>query len=244
MTYFIDGSYIFNIMSQLEDVIYEHTKGIVMTGPFAGMWVSREKSWTAGYLCPILLGCHECELHDPLEKEITRLNLISHPQIINVGCSEGYYAVGLKRRVPHADVSAIDIDPKALAITTTAATKNNVDVTVSDLIGKTFNHPDLIVMDCEGEEATYLKLDTYPGLANSSIIVEMHLDEKNTINLFIERFKVTHSINLYVEGPRNPNLYPILHNDHSVVRWLAVCEGRPVLMGWLVMVPKTPASCQ
>jgi hypothetical protein len=48
-------------------------------------------------------------LHDIVETAITR----RYDRVINVGCAEGYYAVGFATRMPETDVIAFDIDPIA-----------------------------------------------------------------------------------------------------------------------------------
>src|SRR5207302_4139553 len=70
----------------------------VQGGPFAGMeFVSRSAE---GCLLPKLLGCYEAELHGFL----ARLPEIAYETVLNIGCAEGYYAVGIKRLLPSARV--------------------------------------------------------------------------------------------------------------------------------------------
>ena len=49
-----------------------------------------------------------------------------------------------------------------------------------------------------------------------------------------KRFSESHDIEDIVEGPRDPNQFVGLRNWRSVDRWLAVNEGRPLTMNWLV----------
>ena len=75
---------------------------IVNAGPFKGMRYVTE-AYGSTHL-PKLIGCYEDELHQVSEELIIREYLT----IINVGCDESYYAVGLSLRVPNADVYVVE----------------------------------------------------------------------------------------------------------------------------------------
>jgi len=223
--------------------LFNHTRGIVISGPFAGMKMRQESSWEANSLAPMLLGTFEEELHEALEQEIARLSCLSNPVIMNIGCSEGYYAVGLARRLPHSAVVAVDISAPSLLIAADAAEENGVQITIAgpqDVQLIKFVGVDFIVMDCEGAERSYLDLYTFPALRDATIIVEIHNfpNEPRVDEIMFDRFKDTHHIQEIIEAGRNPNKFPILCQEPSVVRWAAVCEYRPCLMSWFVMRPK------
>src|SRR6478752_2830493 len=79
----------------------------ILGGPFAGMeYVSVA---TEGALVPRLLGSYESELHPHLQAFAEE----GLDCVIDVGCAEGYYAVGLARMMPDVAVHAYDIDEKA-----------------------------------------------------------------------------------------------------------------------------------
>jgi len=223
----------------LNDWLFEQTKGIVQTGPFAGMkMIYEETNWRDGNLGTKMLGCYEQELHQAVEEEIARLAKVREPTIVNIGCAEGYYAVGLARRLPQAIVAAIDIDPEALRITKATADLNGVNVQVitnGDDGDAAMAMPDLVVSDCEGAEVDYLNPDRFPSLLMTTMIVECH---NNAASVLVPRFTGTHNIWGIEEGWRDPNKFECLRNLHSHKRWLAISEGRPSTMHWLVMRPK------
>src|SRR6185503_17662417 len=76
----------------------------VAGGLFAGMRLLSRAS--EGCLIPKLLGCYEA----PLQPQLRRLIAAGYDVVLNVGCAEGYYAVGLARLLPSAAVLAFDID--------------------------------------------------------------------------------------------------------------------------------------
>ena len=105
--------------------------------------------------------------------------------------------------------------------------------------------PDLIIMDCEGNEVFYCDTERWPQLCGVHMIVEAHNflpsdvhPGQKTDDILVERFRGSHRINMVVEGPRNPNRHQLLAYMTSDYRWLAMSEGRPCLMGWLVMEPR------
>ncbi|HET8712397.1 MAG TPA: hypothetical protein VFM23_01805 [Gemmatimonadales bacterium] len=152
--------------------ILEDRDPVVRDGPFAGMrFVYLGTS--SGEL-PMVVGCFEAELHEHLEA----LLALDPRVVVNIGCAEGYYAVGLARRLPRATIVAIDTDPAALRLCAAVASLNGVsdrvrleahaDLGARDLRGA------LIVCDCEGCEYTLLDPARVPGLAHSNLIIELH----------------------------------------------------------------------
>jgi len=228
----------------VDDWLYEQTQGIVQIGPFKGMRILHEIAWKDTALSPMLLGTYEQELHSILEYEIARLSGLPNPKIAVIGCAEGYYAVGLKRRLPKATVWVVDIDPEAINLTGKNAAANDVDLVAGADMPEIFKEPDLIVMDCEGSEMAYLQLEDYPGLYKATIIVEIHnlIGVPRTDETLKERFHPTHDIFNIYEGARNPNEIPLLLPTPSALRWMCVCENRPCCMNWFVMRPSHETS--
>ncbi|MCX8509932.1 MAG: hypothetical protein ORN49_13820, partial [Rhodobacteraceae bacterium] len=79
----------------------------VLSGPFRGMDYAVAATEGAG--AARLLGCYEASLHPIVEAAVAR----GYAQIIDIGCAEGYYAVGLALRLPQARVLAHDTNPAA-----------------------------------------------------------------------------------------------------------------------------------
>lgn len=228
------------VKQELDCKIYDRYGGTVQGGPFKGMRLLKEVHWNGSRLAPMVLGCHEEELHGEIDAVMRMLQPLENPRIAVVGCAEGYYAIGLKLRVPKATVFAVEADEKTQMLCKSAAKLNGVDL-IFDADVKDYLRSDFIFMDVEGHEVAYLDPDRFPFLANAHIIVELHdyRDSKpNATQLTLQRFSGSHRINLIMEGPRNPNMYDCMFNLHSDYRWLAVSEGRPCLMSWLVMIPR------
>lgn len=96
----------------------------VLWGPFAGLRYVPESAGSA--LIPKLLGCYEQELRLVLEALIR-----GKPRhIVNIGCAEGYYAVGLAWRLPKAEVGAYNSDSRAREFCARLARLNGVEARV------------------------------------------------------------------------------------------------------------------
>lgn len=219
--------------------IYTETKGIVQSGPFTGMLLLQERAWKDENLKTQCLGCYEQELHSAIEYEIEHLSKLENPKIIDIGCAEGYYAIGLGRRLPHAVIYAVDISEECLKIAHRAAALNGVKIITGASMAEVMDKPDLVIVDVEGQETDYLNMRHFPDLAKADIIVECHdTDGKICTDILMDRFSGTHDIELIFEGARDPNKFEFLRRAESLHRWMAVCEGRPCMMNWLVMKPK------
>ena len=213
----------------------------IMGGPFAGMeYVSAA---TEGALIPRLLGTYESELHPHLQAFADG----GLDCVIDVGCAEGYYAVGLARMMPNATIHAYDIDERARRACAELAAKNNVADRV--IIGAEFK-PDgfeafagrrvLVMVDAEGAEVDILQPALSPALAGMDIIVETHdLFRRGALALMIERFAATHDITRVDQQPKAVVFPPWLQSLPHLDQLLAVWEWRAQPTPWLVMRPKS-----
>lgn len=231
-----------NALRRLEmtEHYFDLTGGVVQTGPFLGMQLLAEVAWGDGDKLPKLLGCYEAELHGVFERLLRR----EHRRVVNVGAAEGYYAIGLALKLAQAEVIAFEMNERAQAICRAAAERNGVAgrlrvAGACDLAGLgaalAGPGPTLLVMDCEGGELELLDPARLPALAGCDIVVECHDFANRSITpVLIERLAATHRLERIEEGPRDPNRDTWLRTLPSADRWLAVTEGRPETMSWLV----------
>lgn len=96
-------------------------KNGVLNGPFSGMRYGNRAH--GSFLMPKLLGTYEMEVHSIMNDVIQ-----NPPRIfIDVGCAEGYYAVGFALKCPDAHVLAFDIAEEARELTKELALANGVE---------------------------------------------------------------------------------------------------------------------
>lgn len=176
---------------------------VVQDGPFAGMRFLR---WcTTGAVLPKVLGCYEAELRDALEAV-----LAARPRVVvNVGCGEGYYAVGIARRLPECTIYAFDSDGTAREQCAQLAAINGVADRIH--IADTLQAADLarlpletglIVCDCEGCEYALFNRHAVPALATCDLIVELH-DVGDTAQpaAMLGQFHASHDVTLVSYAP-------------------------------------------
>jgi hypothetical protein len=93
----------------------------------------------------------------------------------------------------------------------------------------------LLIVDCEGAELELLDQMLLPGLLGCDMIIECHdFVNPDITKILKQRFSESHDIEEVLEGPRDPNRFVTLRSWWAFDRWLAVSEGRPVTMNWLV----------
>jgi predicted O-methyltransferase YrrM len=212
----------------------------VRGGIFAGMEYVTEA--TEGALIPRLLGTYESELH-PYFKAFAEAGVET---VIDVGCAEGYYAVGLARLMPEATVHAFDIDEAARKACAELAAKNGVADRVR--IGGAFT-PDgfqafagrkvLVLVDAEGAELDILQPELSPALAGMSLVVETHdVYRRGALEELVRRFAATHRITRVRQQPKVFDMPDWLQDLPHLDQLLAVWEWRQQPTPWLVMQPK------
>jgi hypothetical protein len=236
----------FRPIGYLNHLVRERTGLAVRDGFFKGMRYIHSSVGSA-YI-PKLLGIYERELTPCVEALISQ----SPRLVVDVGAAEGYYAVGLARRLPEAKVIAFEMEANGQKALHEMAKLNNVTSRLdvrgrcepSDLAAAlgTERHA-VVVCDVEGYEEKLLDPSAVPALRNVAILVELHdfIIPKITETLK-QRFGETHHISHIWQEPRTPSDFPwrtlgtkLL--PPSYIDW-AVSEWRPVKMAWLWMEPK------
>ena len=159
----------------LQNTVLKQQGTVVMEGPLRGLDFLPQSA--EGCHVAKLLGCYEQPLLPFIEAAIEA----NYPTILNIGCAEGYYAVGMARRMSNTQVLAFDLNPTAQATCKALAEKNSVADRVQ--IGALFKPEDfaayagqrvLLLCDIEGAERELLNPDESPALKGMDIIMESH----------------------------------------------------------------------
>ncbi len=214
----------------------------VRHGPFAGMQYLPGQERISGHLIAKLLGRYESQLYPWLEHEWIGGDF---DLFVDVGCAEGYYAVGLARAMPGVTVRAYDTDRSAREQCAELAHINGLGERV--LVGEECTPETLaalpaarvaLLSDCEGYERTLLDPALAPNLRGWSIIVEQHDNVDPSISTTIrERFSATHEIATVgspaADGTDVPELGFMAPAERSFV-----LEERPLPMTWALLRPR------
>lgn len=226
----------------IQNTFIQHHGTQVMQGPLVGMDFLRESA--EGCHIAKLLGTYEQPLQPYIEEAISK----AYSKILNIGCAEGYYAVGMARRMPSTQVLAFDLNQNAQDVCADLALKNNVLQRVT--IGALFKPEDfatyenekvLVLCDIEGAESDLLNPEIAPSLKSMDFIVESHeCLIPGITNDLINRFNKTHEIILiHDDGQRHLVKSPSWFNNLSHLdQLLATWEWRSGATPWLVMTAK------
>lgn len=233
------------LAKHVSEIIRSQTGGRVLSGPFAGMQMAGRNPWTERDEPSRLIGCYEQELHPFIESAIAR-----NPELVmNVGSGDGYYTVGMARRLPRAKVIAFDISPQAQKATRNLAETNHVEerIEVRAACDPTYlcalakgAPKSLIISDCEGFETELFTPQTMPSFKNSDLLIECHSTPGDIefCGRLTDIISQSHVVTLISEAGRDPNLFADLIHHSSIIRWMAVCEFRPFQMKWICATPK------
>lgn len=226
----------------IQNTLLQQNGTVVMQGPLQGLDFLPQSA--EGCHIAKLLGCYEQPLQPFIEEAINA----QYPIILNIGCAEGYYAVGMARRMPNTKVLAFDLNPTAQTTCAELAAKNGVVDRLQ--VGALFKPEDfaayagqrvLVLCDIEGAEGELLNPQAAPAMAGMDMIVESHECLKPGITqALIERFKATHHITCVTDdGQRQLKSPPawfvnLAHLDQLLATW----EWRSGPTPWLVMRAK------
>lgn len=225
----------------LSEWLFDRYFGIVQSGLFKGMALSRETvSGIDGDLAPRILGTYEQELHAPLADLLQR----EPKTVVNVGAAEGHYTVGLARLLPWSTVIAYEPDPKARGICLQTAQMNKVAsgvhvrgaCTTESLQKDLDDHsPALLVMDCEGAELAIMAGLRKGSMDKADFVIECHdfIEPRTTVGLK-SLFQGTHYLRSVHEDEALRLLPHDLRHWSSSQKALAMCEFRACPMHWLV----------
>jgi precorrin-6B methylase 2 len=218
----------------------------ILNGPFKGIKYP-SIDITELTLAPKISGSYEGHL-TPLINELVK---IPFNNIIDVGCAEGYYAVGLAKLIPQSTVHAYDINEKDLEFCKKMADLNNVsNITLNrfcspeTLINFNYGERSLIFCDCEGYELDLFTEDAIKALKNTDVIIELH-DVINPIisETLLERFKQSHDIRIINNSNVDYSKLQGMDNLTPGERAFAVYEHRGglyqnIFMEWGYFTPK------
>lgn len=175
-------------------------EGVVLGGAFRGM---RYLPASYGSVLPAkLLGIYEQDL----QSWISRVVEEPFDMIVDIGCAEGYYAVGFAVKKQRLVVNAFDISPEARTLCARLADINGVSDRVrihgacdADLLQAALEKSEfpLVFSDCEGAELDILDQNKCPALLKADMLVEFHdMIRAGLTDELCRRFSTTHEIEI------------------------------------------------
>ena len=222
------------------------TKKEVLHGPFKGLKYFSMAS-VGSMLYPKLLGSYERELHAVIDEFAAK----NYSQVLDIGCAEGYYAIGFALRSPESTIYAYDTDPVGRELCQKMAALNGVSdrvimgetCTAEELQHFKFNDNALIICDCEGYEQYLFNEENVQNLKNCDLLIETH----DFVNLhisdnLIKLFSQTHNIQVIksIDDIEKAKTYVYDETKNLTLedRLKLHRECRPGIMEWLVCTKK------
>ena len=227
-----------------EDILKKKFSSLIVRGgPFKGL-IYPDFIAFGSAMYPKLLGCYESELNFIFERFLKK----DYHSIVDIGCAEGYYAVGIAMRKPNANVYAYDIDEKAIAACKRMATLNKVEkniklgsfCTSETLLNMEFGEKSLIISDCEGYEKELFNRKVAEHLKNCDLIIELHdLYSEIITPTIIDAFNQTHNLDFVYSKNTFVKMQELdLIEDLTEDQILNFFVERNGIMVWAVITPK------
>jgi hypothetical protein len=219
----------------------------VLHGPFKGLKYPEECALTR-YSTLNLLGSYEMELHPWLSE----LKPNQYERLVDIGASEGYYAVGMALRTG-TPVDAYETESRSRCFCREMARLNGVSHLVSvrswcnrKALRRLAGRRCLVISDCEGYEVMLFTRDVVQALRKSDIIIELH-EGNNRSSLFPtdaarsvleSRFAGTHELKIVTFGSRDCSMFPEVGFLGADAMKAISEEGRGANQEWLIATPR------
>lgn len=220
---------------------------VVLHGPFKGMRYPSKTAFSSE-IYPKLLGSYEQELSEAISYIIRQ----PYTAIVDVGCAEGYYAVGLGMHCKDANVFAFDTNELALASCRTMGEMNNVEIQTSNFCDKSklleldLGDRSLIFCDCDGFESELIDRQVAESLKRHDFLIETHdFVRIDMTKIMLDILSQTHDCEVFESVDDVLKAYnyefPELDNFDLDERRRILAERRPTIMRWIFA--KTREHC-
>jgi hypothetical protein len=218
---------------------------IVLNGYFKGMEYPFTKSLTSSYF-PKIIGSYEFELNNVWETIFSR----KFSTYIDIGCAEGYYAVGMGRKNPDSKILAFDTNSEAITLCKELAAKNNVN---NIIYGSSINAVELgnvcneqkdcfILCDVDGYEKYLFNSENINSFRNTTLLIETHdLFDIEITGYLKSVFNATHELTIIksIDDIEKAYTYGFGMNYDLLTKKILFCEGRMAIQEWFYLAPKT-----
>jgi hypothetical protein len=213
----------------------------VVAGPLAGLRLLNDAYADIDAMPAKILGTYELELADVVSRVIARGTRL----FVDIGCADGYYAVGLAVAQPTMLVEAYDIAPSARRLCRRTAVLNGCEQRVvvrgrfSAARLEALDMEDaLLLCDIEGAERRLFDRTLVRLLARTDVLIEVHESVvPGAREHLVALFSATHAAARIPRLARLSPQLPSLAGFSDDERRLAVSELRTGDVDWLYLTP-------
>jgi hypothetical protein len=230
--------------------LFVENAGAVIGGPFAGMKLLHENSWSGHQdLAPYILGTYEQHL-TPFMLGTSENPLPKWDLFVDIGAAAGFWAIGMKYIEMAERVIAYEQSPALQQQLKLGANLNQLEIEIK---GSFSSHSSfristdqkeclnvLILCDIEGGEYEIFDDDLLKQFEKATLVIELHSYDPETNLKFSRKFANTHNIeiitrNLWSMGYEIPNSVKSLRETAKLILF---SEGRGKSQEWLIAHPK------
>ncbi len=212
----------------------------VQRGIFSGMRYPRQIISHASFVPAKLLGCYESELYPSLRRVVA----LEPDIVVNVGCRDGLFAVGLARMLKDAQVIGYETDERERGSARQLADLTNVEIDLRgtctvDELSRLEQSTLLVLVDVERYESVLLDPARARALKRAVIVAEIHDQDGNRwiTRQLVDRFGDSHDITILDGQDRSVSEFPELASWNRQDAAIAEGEGRSRHARWMVLTP-------
>jgi hypothetical protein len=166
-----------------------------------------------------------------------------YERIVDIGCAEGYYAVGFAKTCPDTQVFAFDAEPRELKLCLEMRNLNGAkNLSLGSFCGPDVllkvaaRYRSMIMSDCEGYELQLITEGTVAALPKADFLIELHENFRPGVTMRLESIlRKTHQVKLIGFSEPKRIDYPALEQLGEGAD-LCLCELRDPSTQWLYAV--------
>jgi hypothetical protein len=230
-------------LPELAQRVIDRVGDRVIDGPCTGLRYPADRLPDVDAPVAKLLATYERQLHEPLERAVDS----GRSPFIDVGCADGYYAVGLALRHAELEVHAFDLARSARSLCADLAVSNGCADQIrvrgrcdTRQMAKLRLDNALVLADVEGAEFELFSEEMVSLLGGTVVIIELHRPvEDPACAALLERFLSSHGAQALAEHAPDPDAIPALSFLDPDERVAATSEWRAQSeQTWLVLTPR------
>ncbi|MBF9059802.1 hypothetical protein HKCCSP123_11475 [Rhodobacterales bacterium HKCCSP123] len=238
-----------NDIEYLKLKVLDHLLGIhgraVAHGPLKGMKFAAEGWWGGADLNAKILGIYEKHVLEKICASVTSPSAV----FIDIGCADGFFAIGAVYAGIFDKAYAFDIAKEARSQTRLNAEINGLaervvvesEASTETIKSICYEHDEVFTLiDIEGAEFDYLTDELLDVLNSCKIIIELHpwVTSDDVREAFFQRVSQHFNVSYLAHSPVNIHQFPELERFSDDARCLCLSENRRQLSQHIFLTPK------
>lgn len=230
---------------RLSRELAEWLQGKVAYGPFKGLDLDPEMSWSQAALSSMLLGCYELEVMNAIHSQ----EFAERTHFVDIGAADGFYAVGGLRNGRFQSADVFELTQSGREKIRRNAERNGVlnqmrifgaaDSQLTEILAGVNWHNTILLCDIEGDEFDLFDDACLDSVNGAMILIEIHnwvTEFWNRYTALLKRAASRFELRLLERSTFPRHHMPELRGVPDDNRMLMLSEGRPNVMRFLQLV--------